>query len=454
MTQTEQTPEERLGFEFVQSAHGISEHRLRANGLKVLLMEDRSKPVVTYLQVFKVGSRNEKPSNAGNTNLLKAMAGLAGTTGATHFLEHLMFKGTDEHNPADGTGVFETFAPLGNVLNATTFFDRTCYFECVAARHLEVCIDIEADRMRNLRFDPALVEAERGVVLEEMGMRGREPDGVMFERMYATAFTEHPYRWMTIGAREDVESMTIAQLKAYYDTFYWPDNCTVVVRGDFNSVDALALIAKHYGAIPPAPHAVPMVWEVEPPQQGERRFEVRKAGDLQRLWLGFHTPEAGHDDSYVLAVIAQLLGGANNPTSRLYASLVESGLVADASCQPFLQRNPGMIIMDAVVAAGVSVETVEHAFLAEIAKLASEPVSDDELDLARASNRNSTMVSTQDPMAWAKWICEGEAAVDWRWQVQFDDNFDLVTAADIMRVAARYLIERNRTVGVFTPTNS
>jgi zinc protease len=455
MTSREMTTEERLGFDLVQSAHGISEYVLRANGLKVLLKEDRSKPVVTYLQVFKVGSRNERPADSlGRANLLKAMVGLEGTTGATHFLEHLMFKGTRDHDPANGTGVFETFSPLGNVLNATTSLDRTCYFECVSARHLEVCIEIEADRMRNLRFDPELVEAEREVVLEEMGERGREPDEIMMERMFATAFGEHPYRWPIIGARADVESMTIAQLKAFYDTFYWPDNCTVVIRGDFNSVDALALVAKHYGKISRAPHAVPMVWEVEPPQQSERRFEVRKAGDLPRLWLGFHTPEAGHDDSYALAVIAQILGGASDPTSRLYKSLVEVGLVADVSCGPFMRRNPSIFLADTVVEHGVSPEVVERAFLAELARLTSEPVSAEELDLAREANRTGTMQRTQDPMAWVKQICEGEAVVDWRWQMQFDDNFDKVTAEDIMRVARKYFVETNRTVGVFIPTNS
>ncbi len=312
--------------------------------------------------------------------------------------------------------------------------------------------------MRNLRLNPnssrdrAQVSSERGVVLEEMGKRGKSPDSAMFARMYETAFDVHPYRWMTIGRRPDVESMTIEQLRAFYDTYYWPNNCTVVIRGDFNSLDALALIAKHYGKIPASPQAVPVVWEIEPPQQGERRFEVRKSGDLERVWLGFHVPEAGHDDTYALAVIARLLGGNSDPSSRFYMSLVERGLVADATCTQLMQRNPGLFIVDSTVAPGVAHETVEQALLRELERLTTEPVGEDELDLARQANRTSTMQGTQDPMAWVKWVCEGEAAVDWRWQVQFDDRFDVVTSADIMRVAIKYFGMQNRTVGVFFPT--
>ena len=449
-----------LGFTFKQETQGIAEYRFDKNDLKVVIKEDHSKPVVTFMQMFRVGSRNETPADDGLTRshltaALMNSTSLAGTTGATHFLEHLMFKGTEEHNPDNGTGVFQTFGPLGNLLNATTSFDRTTYFECVSAQHLETCMEIESDRMRNLRLDPAEVESERGVVLEEMSMGLKSPDRIMLARMYETAFDVHPYQWMTIGRRKDVETVTLAQLRAYYDTFYWPDNCTLIMRGDLTILQALRLIAKHYGEIPKAPHTIPIVWAVEPLHKGARRYEVRKAGALPRVLLGFHVSDAGHDDTYALAMISQLLGNNELLSSRLYSGLIESGLAASASCTSMEQRNPGLFTIKATVSPDSTVEQVEAALLAELAKLATEPVPEEELQLARDSNRTSTMESLQDPMDWAQFICSGEATVcDWRWKVEFDDEFDRVTAQDVQRVAAKYFTPLNRTIGHFVPTEN
>lgn len=449
------TPEEELGFTHVQSAHGISEYVLNANGLKVVLMEDHSKPVFTYLQMFRVGSRNEKPAGLFSALSRQARVNLSGTTGVFHFLEHLMFKGTEKHNPENGTGVFETFGPLGMLLNATTFFDRTSYFECVSAQHFETPIEVEADRMRNLLLHSGPVESERGVVLEEMSMRGKDPDRIMFGKMFETAFQEHPYRWTAIGLRPDVENVTLPQIRACYDTYLWPNNCVIVCRGAVENIVVLAAIARHYANIPRSPQPIPLVFDVEPPQEAERRFEVRKSGDLPRVWLGFHVPESSQDDTYALAVIARILGGSSNPDSRLYSALVENGLVADAGCSQLEFRDPGLFTIETTLTPKTSVEKVESVLLSELARLSQEPVSEEELAFARAANRVSTVLGLQDPMQWVKWICEGESAVgDWRWQVEFDDCFDKVTAEDVMRVAGKYFTETNRTVGVFIPTNS
>lgn len=449
------TPEEALGFTHVQTAHGISEYVLNANGLKVVLMEDHSKPVFTYLQMFRVGSRNEKPAGLFSALGRGARVNLSGTRGVFHFLEHLFFKGTEKHNPEDGTGVFETFAPLGMLLNATTFFDRTCYFECVSAEHFETCVEIEADRMRNLLLRPGPVENERGVVLEEMSTRGKDPERLMFGKMFETAFTEHPYRWTAIGIKEDVETVSLEQIRACYSTYCWPNNGVIIFRGAVEKLVALAAIARHYGQIPRSPEPIPIVWESEPPQQGERRFEVRKSGDLPRLWLGYHVPESSHDDTYALAVIARILGGSSDPNSRLYSSLVENGLVADAGCTQLEFRDPGLFTVETMLTAKTSLQKVEELLLAELDRLAREPVSEEELAQARDANRTSTIVGIQDPMTWVKWICEGESAVgDWRWQVEFDDHFDKVTADDVMRVAGKYFAKDNRTVGIFIPTNA
>jgi zinc protease len=424
-----------LGFTKVQEAKGIVEYRLDRNGLKVLLSENHAKPVVTFMALFHVGSRNEA----------------VGFTGSTHFLEHLMFKGTPTHNPQDGNGVFEMMKPLGNLLNATTWFDRTNYFECVPAEHLPLCIELEADRMRNLMLRVDDRNSEMTVVRNEMERGENEPDRVMMGEMFAVSFREHPYHHPTIGWRSDVEGVSLERMKEFYDVFYWPNNCTVMVRGDFDTVEALELIARHYGPIPASPHKIPTVYTVEPPQEGERRFEINRAGDLPRVWAGYHIPEAAHADTYALAAMRAVLGGSSSKSSRLYKRLIDTGLCASVSASHMELRDPGLFMVNGTVSADHTVAEVEAAFYEEIARLAAEPVTLDELNRAKNANRKSTILGALDPMGWANMIAEGEASVDWKWVVEYDDNFDKVTPADVQRVAAKYFGRTNRTVGYFIP---
>ncbi len=356
-----------LGFTKVQEAKGIVEYRLDRNGLKVLLSENHAKPVVTFMSLFHVGSRNEA----------------VGFTGSTHFLEHLMFKGTPTHNPQDGNGVFEMMKPLGNLLNATTWFDRTNYFECVPAEHLPLCIELEADRMRNLMLRVDDRNSEMTVVRNEMERGENEPDRVMMGEMFAVSFREHPYHHPTIGWRSDVEGVSLERMKEFYDVFYWPNNCTVMVRGAFDTVETLELIAKFYGQIPSSPQPIPTVYTVEPPQEGERRFEIVRAGDLPRVWAGFHIPQASHPDTYALAAMRAVLGGSGAKSSRLYKRMVDSGLCSSASASHMELRDPGLFMVNGTVSAGHTVEEVEAALYEEIAKLAAEPVTLEELNRAQ-----------------------------------------------------------------------
>ncbi len=424
-----------LGFTKVQEAKGIVEYRLDSNGLKVLLSENHAKPVVTFMALFHVGSRNEA----------------VGFTGSTHFLEHLMFKGTPSHNPQDGNGVFEMIKPLGNLLNATTWFDRTNYFECVPAEHLPLCIELEADRMRNLMLRVDDRNSEMTVVRNEMERGENEPDSVLMGEMFAVAFREHPYHHPTIGWRSDVEGVSLERMKEFYDVFYWPNNCTVMVRGDFDTIEALTLIAKHYGKIPASPHPIPTVYTVEPPQEGERRFEINRPGDLPRVWAGYHIPEAAHADTYALAAMRAVLGGSGSKSSRLYKRLIDSGLCASVSASHMELRDPGLFLLGATVSGDHTIAEVETALYDELGKLAAEPVTAEELSRAKNANRKSTILGALDPMGWASMIAEGEASVDWKWVIEYDDNFDKVTPADVQRVAAKYFGRSNRTVGHFIP---
>jgi len=425
----------RLRIRRVAEAAGIVEYRL-ANGLKVLLKENHSAPVVSFMVVYRVGSRNEAN----------------GFTGSTHFLEHMMFKGTRRFSPDKGNGVMETFGRIGALLNATTWLDRTNYFECVGSEYLELCVEIEADRMRNLRLREEDRDSEMTVVRNEFERGENDPGSALDKELNAIAFREHPYHWPTIGWRTDVEGVPMERMKDFYDTYYWPNNATCMIVGDFEEQQALKLIAKHFGKIPSSGTTIPGVYTQEPPQEGERRFVLKRSGDLPQLVIGYHTPEANHPDTYALSALRAVLGDAGKRSSRLYRALMESGLCTSCYSQNGEFRDPALFEVGATLTPDASFDKVEQVIYEEIEKLAREPVSEDELRRAKAANRKGTVLANADPMSFINLLCQAEASADWKWAVEYDDKFDAVTPEEIMRVARTYFPEDNRTVGRFIPT--
>jgi zinc protease len=338
-----------LGIKKIDSAAGIDEYRMR-NGLKILLRENHSAPVVSFMLVYRVGSRNEA----------------VGHTGSTHFLEHMMFKGTKKFNPASGSGVMETFSRVGALLNATTWLDRTNYYECVPSEYLQLCIQVEADRMRNLNLRQEDRDSEMTVVRNEFERGENNPGSALSKELTALAFREHPYHHPTIGWRTDVEYVPLERLKQFYDTYYWPDNATAIVVGDFDSDKTLRLIEKYFGKIPKSPKPIPQVYTVEPPQEGERRVELRRAGDLPQLIMGYHTPQADHKDTYALSVMQSVLGDSGKRSSRLYKALVEQGLATSCYASNGEFRDPFLFTLGATLAPGKTFEEVESVIYAEI----------------------------------------------------------------------------------------
>ena len=230
-------PVSHRAFDYVQTSDGIEEYRLTANGLQVLLLPVAAAPVATFMVTYRVGSRNER----------------AGLTGATHLLEHLMFKGTERFHKDRGTSIFPVLQRVGAQINATTWYDRTNYYELLPKEHLALAVEIEADRMRNARVSADDLASERTVVLNELDRGENESTRKLLHALYATAFFAHPYGHPTIGWRSDVERVTADGLRHFYDTYYWPDNATASVIGDFDRAEALDLIEQHFGAIPSAP---------------------------------------------------------------------------------------------------------------------------------------------------------------------------------------------------------
>src|SRR5437868_9550270 len=240
-----------VSVQFVAEADGIRDYKL-ANGMKVLLVENRVAPVATVMVLYKVGSRNEA----------------VGYTGSTHLLEHMMFKGTPSFNKEQNTQIAATLQKIGANFNANTWYDRTMYFETVPSDQLELAVKLEVDRMRNSLIADADRQSEMTVVRNELERGQNEPMMVLDEAVYATAFREHPYHHPTIGWRADVENVPTARLREFYDTFYHPNNATAIIVGDFDPPPTLALIAQHFGALAATAAPIPEVYTDEPPQEG------------------------------------------------------------------------------------------------------------------------------------------------------------------------------------------
>jgi zinc protease len=446
--------EERLpaGVTFVMEADGVREYRL-ANGMKVLLVENRVAPVATVMVLYRVGSRNEA----------------VGYTGATHLLEHMMFKGTPTFNSAKNTQIAATLQKLGADFNATTWYDRTNYFETIPSDQIELALRLEADRMRNAFIADADRQSEMTVVRNELERGQNEPSEVLDEAVYATAFREHPYHHPTIGWRADVEGVPTSRLKAFYDTFYHPNNATTILVGDFERAGALTLINKYFGSIAASKEPIPQVYTEEPPQQGERRLVIRRAGELALVQIAFHTPGVlgqmnvlSHEDLakraanpperndiYPLVLLATAM--SNGVTSRLYQALVEKDLAVDVRAVADQHRDPGLFNIYATVSPGVEPRKVEDVILSEFARVAEQGLTNAEVEKARQQIIAQVAFSRDGTSEVASQLSEAEAVADWRFFSRYEENIRKVTPADVQRVARTYFTEDNRTVGHFIP---
>jgi zinc protease len=446
--------QERLpaGLTKVAEADGILEYKLE-NGMKVLLMENRVAPVATVMVLYRVGSRNEA----------------VGYTGATHLLEHMMFKGTPTFNSAKNTQIAATLQKLGADFNATTWYDRTNYFETIPSDKIELAIKLEADRMRNALIADSDRQSEMTVVRNELERGQNEPSEVLDEAVYATAFREHPYHHPTIGWRADVEGVATTRLKAFYDTFYHPNNATAILVGDFDRAGALELINKYFGAYKPSKEPIPQVYTEEPPQQGERRLVIRRAGELALVQMAFHTPGVlgqmnvlSHDelmkrsvsppeqnDIYPLVLFSAAM--SNGVTSRLYQALVEKELAVDVRANADQHRDPGLFNVYATVRPGVEPKRVEEVVLSELRRVAEQGLTAAEVEKARQQIIAQVAFSRDGTSEVASQLSEAEAVADWRFFSNYEANIRKVTQADVQRVARTYFTEDNRTVGYFIP---
>jgi zinc protease len=403
-----------------------------SNGMKILIQEDHHIPNVAMYFFYKIGSRNEHP----------------GATGLSHFFEHMMFNGAKKYGP--GQFDFQMEKNGGNN-NAYTTEDDTVYTDWFPSTALELMMDMEADRIRDLSFDPKIIESERGVVYSERRTSVDNSNfGILFEQLRAAAYTAHPYHWPVVGWPSDIESWTMDDLKNHFRMGYAPNNCVMVVVGDVSTPQVISLAKKYIEPIP-RQDPPPPVRTKEPEQLGERRVTVVKQAQLPIELVAYHVPQTDHPDDAVLDVMETIL--SRGQSSRLYSRMVDKEqLVLSVNANRGNNFDPGLLIFSMQPRSGIEPARAEKVLFEELARLSSQPVEDRELRKAKNQLLAAHYRELKTIAGRANLLGEYEVFYgDYRKLYSVEERYEAVTAADIQRVARQYLTEKNRTVATLIP---
>lgn len=426
-------PIEIPGIAFIREEGGIFEYSLKKNGLRILLAPKENEPVAGVMVTYHVGSRNEA----------------IGYTGSTHLLEHLMFKGSEKFNPTNGTNCDFLLETNGAIVNATTWLDRTNYFEIVPTSVVPLALEIEADRMRGATFSEEDRQSEMPVVRNEFERGENDPMQALDKEVWATAFMAHPYHHPTIGWRSDIETVTIERLRQFYNDFYWPDNATLTVAGGINQTEILTRIKNIFGSIPKKQGSYPTMLTEEPPQQGERKVIVRRAGN-PIVSISHKIPPALHSDSAALSVLASVLN--DDKSSRLYKSFIDSAQATDVTVYSNRFRDASLFQTFITLAPNGNHKKAEDQLRHEYQRIQEKGISSAELSAAKRSARIAFSHRTDGPYALLSAVNEDIASGDWTLYVTFPEAIKAVTAKDVQRVARTYLVPDQSTVGWVVPT--
>jgi len=421
---------------------GVTKTRL-PNGLTVLLKEVHTAPLVSWWVWYRVGSRHERP----------------GHTGISHWVEHMMFKGTRRF---PGEVADRTVAADGGVRNAMTWIDWTTYFETMPVDKIDFALRLEADRMNHALFPPKEVASERTVIISERQGHENNPGFRLMEESQAAAFRVHSYHHEVVGDMADLESMTRDDLYQHYQQYYAPNNAIAVAVGDFKTRDMLARITELFGSAKPKelPRLSP---RPEPEQKGERRVRLTGEGETAYIDVMYHAPSATDPDFYPMVALDSILagassfnlfgGGTSNKSSRLYRALVESGLAAGISGGLSATVDPFLYVLSATVRNGQTPEALEAALDREIERARGEPVTEEELAKAVKQARAMFAFGAESVSRQGFWLGYTEIFDTYRWFERYLDRLAAVTTADVQRVAQKYLARTNRTVGYYVPEN-
>ena len=402
------------------------------NGLKILLLEDHDIPNIALYTYFRVGSRNERP----------------GLTGASHFIEHMMFNGTKKFGPGEFDRKME-FAGGSN--NAFTGDDMTGYTDWFPAAALEAMIEMEADRMQGLIFDSKVFESERGVIASERRMAvENNNDAILSENVRATAIMAHPYHWDVIGWMSDILGWRRDEVMSYYRTYYSPNNAVLIAVGDFDGAAALGLIKKYFSGIPAGPPPPP-VTTVEPPQLGPKTVLVRKEAQAPSYEMVFHTPNCSSADFYPLSIVELVL--LNGQSSRLYKRLVrDEQLAINVSGGISETVDPQLFTISVKPRPGADLNRIEAVLDGELGKLKTAGITQPEFEKSQNMIRNQFYSGLQTISGKAGQLGRAEILYG-SFEALFTqmDKFAAVRREQVQEAAAKYFTENNRTTGKLIP---
>jgi zinc protease len=413
------------------------------NGLRVILREVRERPLVGVWMWYRVGGRNELP----------------GTTGVSHWVEHMLFKGGKRFGKGEIT---KEISRRGGALNAFTWIDCTAYFETLPADEIDLALAIESDRIYDTRIEPDEAEAERTVVISEREGSENYPEFWLREEVQSVAWREHPYRLGVIGPKSDLRAMTRENLYDHYKRYYMTNNATLVMVGDFSTPELLDKIHAEFDKHPAGP-TPPSLQIEEQPQTGERRVIVQRPGPTHYVMLAYHAPEASHVDAAPMVVLSSVLGGASSPiawggarglgrSSRLYRALIDGEIASSVSASFELTLDPYLFAFDATLRSGVEPARAEQAIVREIERIQREGVPTDELARTKRQLHAQVVYSLEGVtnQGFALGFMELVARDPAAWQT-FPDVLQSVTSDDVQRVASTYLADTQRTTGWFKP---
>lgn len=422
---------------------GPAQRHILENGLTVLIKPISRVPVASFWVWYRVGARNEVP----------------GITGISHWVEHMLFKGTPTYKPGE---IFRTVNKHGGTLNGFTWIDYTAYYETLPSGKVLIGADIESDRMQNALFDPDNVQSERTVILSERQGNENQPTFFLREDVVSTSFKAHPYGQGVIGWTSDLEQITREDLYRHYQRYYVPNNATVVVAGDVDPDRLLDDIRERFGEIP-AGEMPPAVRTIEPDQQGERRVRLSRPAPTASFLRAYRAPAASSPDLPAIVVLDSVLSGGKGMSmggsgtgrsSRLYQALVASGLASSAGSSVGLTIDPYLFTVSATLIPGIELARVEEVVDRELERVRTETVPDDELRRAIKQLRAQWAYGEESVASQASLLGSLQTVAPGLTPELLLQQLTEVTAGDVQRVAAKYLTLNQATTGWLEPEES
>jgi len=402
------------------------------NGLHVILHQDHATPNVIVSLMYHVGSKNEDPER----------------TGFAHLFEHLMFEGSEYIDRGEYMKIVQA---SGGELNANTSFDRTFYFEMMPSNQLELTLWMESERMLHGKVDTIGVNTQKGVVIEERKqVMDSRPYGSFFEELNKRLFTVHPYRWHMIGSPEHIRNSSFDDVYNFYKTYYVPNNCVLVIAGDFEETKAKEWVQKYFGDIPRGTNPINHPSVVEPPLQGEVRDVVYDKIQLPGVFMAYRAPAMETKDAYAMELLCAVL--SSGKSARIKTNITDKGISVEATALNIGFEHPGAVYVIGIANVGKTAEEVEDALNIEFEKLCNELVSEDEFQMVKAAKEYEVASGMTSLLSIAEQLSNNYTFLKDAGRINKQlENYNTITREDLKNTAAKYFIKENRVVLYYLP---